>query len=148
MLSDTLSYLPDNILTKIDRMSMANSLELRAPFLDHRVFDFAWSLPDEYLIYNGKGKFILREILHDIFPNTHVAKPKMGFSVPLADWLRGPLRDWSESLLHPKDLEAAGLEHRVIRKQWEQHTKGKKNWQKRIWSILMYRAWEERWLKN
>ena len=144
MAADAKTYLSDDILTKVDRAAMANSLETRVPFLDHKVFEFAWSLPLDYKIRNGQGKWILRQILYQYVPKKLVERPKAGFGIPLDEWLRGPLRDWAEALLDENRLEREGYfytEH--VRLKWREHLSGKKNWQYHLWSVLMFQAWLE-----
>ena len=145
MLADTCTYLVDDILTKVDRASMANSLEARVPILDHRVFELAWRLPPALRIEGMKGKIALREVLARHVPRHLFERPKMGFAVPLDAWLRGPLREWAESLLGPGDLEAIGLKPDVVRATWNEHLSGRSNRQMMLWPILMLRAWSERW---
>lgn len=145
MLADTCSYLVDDILTKVDRASMAVSLEVRVPILDHRVFEVAWRLPHGLRIDGSKGKIALREILARRMPRKLFERPKMGFAVPTDEWLRGPLRDWAESLLQPRDLEAIGLKPGMVRRTWDEHVGGAYNRQTKLWPILMLRAWSDHW---
>lgn len=138
------TYLPDDILVKVDRAAMAVSLETRAPFLDHRVVEFANSLPLRLKIRNGKGKYCLRRILYNKVPQNLVERPKMGFGVPLGSWLRGPLKDWAYSLLESERIKKSGyLNSDLIQEIWLQHTSGERNWQYRLWNILMFEAWRE-----
>ncbi len=144
MLLDALTYLPDDILVKVDRAAMAASLETRVPMIDHRVFEFAQRLPRDYKIRDGQGKWLLRQLLYKHVPRQMVDRPKKGFSVPLAVWLRGPLRDWAAALLDPARLRQQGLFHAepIVRK-WQEHQAGKRDWSTHLWSILMTQAWLE-----
>jgi asparagine synthase (glutamine-hydrolysing) len=144
MALDLLSYLPEDILTKVDRAAMSVSLETRVPFLDHRVVEFAWQLPMEYKLREGQTKWILREVLYKYVPKTLMERPKMGFGIPLHDWLRGPLRGWAEELIDAKRLEKEGYLYAApIRTMWEDHLSGKRNWAHQLWCILMFQAWLE-----
>lgn len=144
MAMDAGQYMSDDILVKVDRAAMANSLETRVPLLDHRVFEFAWQLPLHMKIRNGVGKWALREVLYRHVPKSMIERPKKGFSIPLAQWLRGPLRDWAENLLSEKRLINEGyFNPKPIRKAWEQHITGKADNALKLWSILMFQAWLE-----
>jgi len=145
-IQDMLSYLPDDILTKVDRCSMAVSLEARAPLIDHRLIEFVWSLPASVRHGNGRYKGLLRAVLDRYVPPALTDRPKRGFSVPLASWMRGPLRDWAESLLAPGGLEAGGLFHAArVRAIWQRHLAGVETNATGLWNILMVQAWAERW---
>ena len=143
---DLVTYLPDDILTKVDRASMAVGLEARVPLLDHRLIEFAWHLPRDVKIRRGESKWLLKQVLYRHVPPALVNRPKMGFGIPLGQWLRGPLRDWAETLLDERNLREAGLlDAKRVRQYWTEHLQGKRNWQHLLWMVLMLQAWRERW---
>lgn len=144
MLHDTCHYLPDDVLAKVDRASMGVSLEVRVPLLDRRVFEFAWRLPMQYKAPGGQGKRVLREVLYRHVPRELVDRPKQGFAVPVAAWLRGPLREWADDLLAPGALDDR-FDARVVGQAWRAHLAGSRNHDTRLWAVLMFQAWRRQW---
>ncbi|MEW9581489.1 asparagine synthase (glutamine-hydrolyzing) [Paraburkholderia sp. DGU8] len=144
MALDMISYLPDDILTKVDRAAMGVSLETRVPFLDHRVVEFAWRLPQSMKVRNGQTKWALRQVLYRHVPRELIERPKQGFAVPIGHWLRGELREWAEALLDTSRLRREGFfEPAVVRSKWEQHLSGERNWHRQLWNVLMFQLWLE-----
>jgi asparagine synthase (glutamine-hydrolysing) len=146
MLCDLMTYLPDDILTKLDRCSMAVSLEGRVPLLDHRVVELAWRLRRQGDSRDGRGKWLLRQVLYQFVPRELVDRPKAGFDLPIDDWLRGPLRSWAEDLLQPDRLKRAGLfDPAAVQQVLREHLSRRRNRRDVLWALLMFEAWRERW---
>lgn len=149
MFLDTVTYLPDDILTKVDRASMAVSLETRIPFLDYRVVEFAARLPLSMNIRGGAGKWLLRHLLYRYVPTNLIERPKKGFALPIADWLRGPLRDWAENLLDEHRLRSEDyFRPAIVRKLWEEHLSRQRDLSPHMWGLLMFEAWLDLWGKR
>jgi asparagine synthase (glutamine-hydrolysing) len=147
MYQDLINYLPDDILVKVDRATMAVGLESRTPYLDHRVVEFAARMPLSLAIRNGEGKWLLRQLLYSYVPRQLIDRPKRGFSIPIDRWLREPLRDWAESLLDETRLRREGFfQVESVRRLWHEHSSGHRNWSTILWSILMFQAWQAHWL--
>jgi asparagine synthase (glutamine-hydrolysing) len=143
---DLVGYLPDDVLTKVDRATMAASLESRLPFLDRAVVELAWRIPTELKLRGGTTKWVLRELLHRYVPPALVERPKMGFGVPLGSWLRGPLRPWAEDLLDQRRLEEYGvLRAEPVRRAWQLHVGGRRDLGYELWDVLCLQAWLEKW---
>ncbi|KVR26161.1 asparagine synthase (glutamine-hydrolyzing) [Burkholderia ubonensis] len=144
MAIDTLTYLPTDILTKVDRAAMAVSLETRMPFLDHHVVEFAWRLPAALRLPDGQSKVLLRRLLDAYVPASLIDRPKQGFCAPIDHWLRGSLRDWAQTLLHPARLREEGFfDAAAVERLWRQHQTGRMNWQHQLWTVLMFQSWLE-----
>ena len=142
MFADAVNYLPNDILVKLDRAAMAVSLESRIPLLDHRLVEFAWSLPLHFKIRNGEGKWLLRQLLYKYVPKKMVDRPKMGFGVPIDCWLRGPLKEWADDLMSEERLNRDGFfKAAPIRRRWRQHLSGQANWRDSLWAVLMFQSW-------
>lgn len=145
MAMDAKTYLTDDILTKVDRAAMFNSLETRVPMLDHRVFEFAWALPLKLKMKNGEGKWPLKQVLYKHVPKEMIDRPKMGFSIPLDEWLRGPLKEWAYELIKPDRLQEEGFfDPKVIQRYWNEHQSRTHNWQHQLWCVLMFQDWLEK----
>lgn len=142
MKTDAATYLPDDILVKVDRASMSVGLEARAPFLDHELVQLVWRLPQKFRTMDGRGKWLLRQVLYKHIPREMVDRPKAGFAIPLDIWLRGPLRKWADSILVPSRLESRGiLRSAPVMTKWKEHLSGQRNWQYQIWAVLMLQTW-------
>jgi asparagine synthase (glutamine-hydrolysing) len=144
MVLDSVSYLPDDILCKVDRAGMGVSLEARIPFLDHRIYEFAWQLPMHMKLHDGQTKWVLREVLYRHVPRALIERPKLGFGIPLDAWLRGPLKDWADALLNTERIEREGFFHAApVAELWRAHQAGRHNHGYQLWTLLMFQAWLE-----
>jgi asparagine synthase (glutamine-hydrolysing) len=149
MFADTVGYLNDDILCKVDRATMASGLEVRAPFLNHHLAEFALNLPHQMKIRHGESKWLVRNVLRRYVPDHFFERPKQGFGVPIGAWLRGPLRDWADELLNPTELKADGLfDVEMVSIRWREHLSGRGNWQNWLWTLLMFQSWYRYWAKN
>jgi asparagine synthase (glutamine-hydrolysing) len=147
MFLDQMTYMTDDILCKVDRASMSAGLEARVPFLDNDLTEFAWSLPMSFKIRGGVGKWPLRQILKQYVPEELFDRPKMGFGIPIGDWLRGPLRDWAEEILSDSNLgNQEWFDSKVVRATWVEHLSGRRNLVHQLWSVLMALAWKRTWI--
>ena len=146
MALDTTTFLPDDILVKVDRTTMSVSLEGRIPFLDHRLIELVAGLPESMKIRNGESKWLLRRVLERHVPDKLVSGPKSGFGVPLGEWLRGPLRPWADDLLSPAVLQRQGyLRSEPVTRMWDEHRSGRRDWEYHLWDVLMFQSWLEAW---
>lgn len=149
MLWDVLTYLPGDVLTKVDRASMACSLEIRSPLLDHRLFELSYSIPQNLKIRNGKGKYLLRQILQKHIPEQLFERPKQGFNIPLDEWLRTDLKDWAHDLLDETALKQhAFMNHKQIKTMWNAHLNGKGNHAQNLWAVIMFQSWYKQWMNK
>ena len=144
MLMDGMTYLPNDILVKVDRAAMANSLETRVPFLDHRIVELAYKLPMSMKLRKGQTKWILRQILYKYVPKELIERPKAGFAIPVGEWLRGPLKYWAETLLNESRIKQEGyFDAKYVQTKWLEHLSGKRTHTTFLWSVLMFQSWLE-----
>ena len=142
MAMDLLTYMPDDILTKVDRAAMGVSLETRVPMLDHKVVEFALSLSNKYKLRNNQTKWLLKQTLYKYVPQNLIERPKSGFAIPIGNWLRTSLKDWADDLLDERTINDQGFFNAgLIRKRWHQHQSGSHNWEHFLWNVLMFQSW-------
>ena len=144
MLLDILSYLHDDILVKVDRAAMSKGLETRIPLLDPSIINFSWTLPYHYKVREGESKWILKKILEKHIPIKMIYRPKMGFSIPIDEWLKKDLKEWSESLIYiDNNDKIEHFDYSMIRSMWGEHLSGRRNWGYSLWNILTFFSWKQ-----
>jgi asparagine synthase (glutamine-hydrolysing) len=146
MYLDIKTYLPDDILVKVDRASMSTGLETRVPLLDHELIEWAWKLPFDKKLSSGKTKWALRQVLNNYVPEELIDRPKMGFGIPIDKWLSGELKEWGEDLLSEESLDKSNIfNKKMIKRLWDEHQSSKRRWHHQLWTILNFQAWYYRW---